>query len=367
MPLTIGIIGLPNVGKSTTFNALTKAQNAQVANYPFCTIEPNQAIVPVPDDRLTTLQTLLGVPQAIPTTIKFVDIAGLVKGASRGEGLGNQFLGQIRHADALVHVVRCFDDDNVVHVSAQPDPETDIATINMELMLADMEQLERKLAQLERQVRGDRSLQTQIEMAQSLMAHLNNGRLLTTFPDQHSDTYQTLNAEMRFLTAKPVIFAANVDEATVAAAENEYVTATRAVATASDAELVVLCAQLEAELASLTDAEQQDFLELAGISEGGLDQVIRTGYRLLGLISFFTFNENEVRAWTVAEGATAPQAAGVIHTDFEKGFIRAEVLPFTQFMAHESWSAAKAAGAVQLNGREYVVQDGDIIYFHFNV
>lgn len=366
MSLNIGIVGLPNVGKSTLFNALTQTQNAQVANYPFCTIEPNQAIVPVPDARLTTLQKLVDAPNAIPATIEFVDIAGLVKGASQGEGLGNQFLGQIRSVDAIVHVVRCFADPNVVHVSAQPDPPTDIDTINTELMLADLEQLMRKIDRLERLARADKSVRDQLALAQSLAAHLNEGRPPASHPEFGSDAFRALNQDLRLLSAKPVIYAANVDEVSLDGG-NAYVAAARTAVTSPDAEVVLLCAQMEAELVGLTPQEQADYLALAGVTVSGLEKVIRRSYELLGLITFFTFNENEVRAWTVRAGATAPQAAGVIHTDFEKGFIRAEVLPTAEFMIHGSWAAAKAAGALQLHGRDYVVQDGDVIYFRFNV
>ncbi len=365
MPLSIGIVGLPNVGKSTLFNALTGAQNAAVANYPFCTIQPNRAIVPVPDERVETLRALIGVPNAIHATIEFVDIAGLVRGAHKGEGLGNRFLGHIRDADALVHVVRCFDDPNVVHVSGQLDPRADAETVHLELALADLEQLERKIEKLIRQVKGDRKLQPLLDSALELRTHLQRGQPAASFPHQ-DEAFRQLRKEMRFLTGKPVIYAANVDEDGLSEG-NEYVAAVRALAEERNAEVVVLCAQLEQELIELPPDERQEFLELAGGRESGLAQVIRKGYRALGLISYFTKNENEVRAWSIPAGTTAPKAAGIIHTDFERGFIRAEVIPYQTYVQYGSEAAAKAAGAMRLEGKEYVVQDGDVIFFRFNV
>lgn len=366
MSLHIGIVGLPNVGKSTTFNALTKAQNAAVANYPFCTIQPNKAIVPVPDERPYRLAEMVGVTQVIPATIEFVDIAGLVRGASQGEGLGNQFLGNIRDADAIIHVVRCFDDPNVVHVSPYPDPIADIEIINTELALADLQQLERKIERLMGQVKGDKTLRPLLDMAHALREHLGSGQPGPAFADWSDPLCQALHREMRFLTGKPVIYVANVDEAGLAADSRFFLDARQA-AMAQGAPLIKLCARLEEEMAGLTDAERQEYLALSGIAENGLDQVIRLGYGMLGLISFFTFNQREARAWTIHAGWTAPQAAGVIHTDFERGFIRAEVAPYPVFAAHGSWAAVKAAGHLRIEGREYVVQDGDVIYFRFNV
>ena len=366
MNLSIGIVGLPNVGKSTVFNALTRAQNAEVANYPFCTIQPNRAIVPVPDRRVEKLAELVGVKEVIHATVEFVDVAGLVRGASRGEGLGNQFLGHIRDVDAIVHVVRCFSDPNVVHVSGQLDPRSDIEVINTELALADLQQLERRIEKLERQVKGDAKLRPLLEMACAVEAYLNTGQPLWAYPERDNEVYRQLNQEMRFLTAKPVIYAANVDEDDIEE-DSECAREVRAIAQEQGAKLVKFSARLEEELAGLTDAERQEFLELAGASVGGLEQVIREGYRILGLISFFTFNEEQARAWTIREGWTAPQAAGVIHTDFERGFIRAEVVPFETFERFGSWAEVKAAGLLRVEGREYVVQDGDVIYFRFNV
>lgn len=366
MALQIGIIGLPNVGKSTTFNALTGAQNAQVANYPFCTIQPNRAVVPVPDERLHKLQTMLGVPNAIPTTIEFVDIAGLVEGASRGEGLGNQFLGQIRNTDAILHVVRCFDDPNVIHTSTELDPRADIEIINLELALADLEQLERKIERLVSAVKGDKKLRSLLDSALELKAHLAQGLPANSFDASDNIELSELIHELRLLTSKPVIYAANVDEDGLEN-ETDYVTAVREIASKQEAQVVVICAQLEMELLSISPEERQEFLGLAGVDTTGLEQVIRTGYNTLGLISFFTRNENEVRAWTVPKGASAPQAAGVIHTDFERGFIRAEVIPYEVFAIHKSDAAVKAAGQMRLEGKDYHVQDGDLIYFRFNV
>lgn len=366
MSLSIGIVGLPNVGKSTVFNALTKAQNAEVANYPFCTIQPNRAIVPVPDGRLDKLHELLGVPDEIHATIEFVDIAGLVRGASKGEGLGNQFLGNIRDTDAIVHVVRCFTDPNVVHVSETPEPRDDVEIITTELILADLQQLERKIERLERQVKGDRKVQAQFDLARALQDHLERNNPISTYTADDPHLLDELNREMRFLTAKPLIFAANVDEVDLGSG-NACVETVRRLAAEHGAEVIVLCARLEQEMAGLTDAERHEYLALSGVAESGLEQLIRKGYRLLNLISFFTFNDKEVRAWTVHRGATAPQAAGVIHTDFERGFIRAEVVPYETFVAHGGWHAAKTAGALRVEGKEYVVQDGDVIFFRFNV
>lgn len=366
MALSIGIVGLPNVGKSTTFNALTKTQNAAVANYPFCTIEPNRAIVPVPDPRVDKLAELVKPEKVIYATVEFVDIAGLVKGASQGEGLGNQFLANIRETAALVHVVRCFDDENVVHVAAKPSPREDIEVINLELILADLQQLENRLARIGRQSVHDKKLQPLMEVGIALKALLETGQPVSAYPDKESDAFQTLNQELRFLTAKKVIFAANVDENDLTT-DNEYVAEVRAVAAEQDAEVVKLCAKLEEEMASLSDEERVEFLASLGVEESGLEQVIHKGYHTLGLISYFTAGPKEVRAWTVRRGAKAPQAAGVIHTDFERGFIRAEVIPYEAYARYGAEAAAKAAGVMRVEGKEYVVQDGDVMHFRFNV
>jgi len=366
MSLSIGIVGLPNVGKSTLFNALTKEQNAQAANYPFCTIEPNKAIVPVPDERVEKLSQLSQSAKTIYATVEFVDVAGLVKGASQGEGLGNKFLGNIRDVDAIVHVVRAFDDDNIVHVSGQPTPRDDIEVINTELALADLQQLERKVEKLGREARTNKELVPLLEMAKKLQDYIGEGAPLWAYEERDSETFRELNQDMRFLTAKPVIYAANVDEETLAE-DNEYVREARAIAQEQGAEIIKLCAKLEQEMAGLTDEERYEYLSLSGVEESGLEKVIRKGYEMLGLISYFTSGEKESRAWTIHRGWTAPQAAGVIHTDFEKGFIRAEVTPFDTFTEYGKWADAKSEGQVQLEGREYEVKDGDVILFRFNV
>lgn len=366
MPLQIGIIGLPNVGKSTLFNVLTQAQNAEVANYPFCTIEPNQAIVPVPDLRLDKLAELVGVNKSIKTTIEFVDIAGLVKGASKGEGLGNQFLGHIRNTDALLHVVRCFEDPNVIHVSPNPDPQEDIEVVELELILADLEQIINKLDKLSHQVKGDKSLAPYIEMAKRIQAHLEGGYPLVSFPGIDDPVFSTLNQELRFLTAKPVIFAANIGEEYL---NNEHpdLKTIKKISQARNSEWLQISAQIEADLNTLSLEERSDYMALSGIEESGLDLVIQKCYRILNLISFFTYNDEQARAWTLQKGCRAPQAAGKIHTDFERGFIKAEVIPFDTFETFGSTASTKEAGKLQTEGKEYIVQDGDIIYFKFNV
>ncbi len=366
MALSVGIVGLPNVGKSTTFNALSGAQNAQVANFPFTTINPNRAIVPLPDPRVDKLADLVHVPNRIHATVEFVDIAGLVRGASKGEGLGNQFLDQIRTTDALVHVVRCFDDPNVVHISERPEPREDIEIVNIELALADLGQLERKIERLGSAVKGDKKLQPVLDLAQRLRGHLQAGKPVSSFKDTDSESLHSLVEELRFLTSKPVIYAANVDE-TGLGENNPYVQAVRQTAAEQGAEVVVLCARLEEEMISMNEADRREFMELAGAECCGLDQVIRKGFEALDLISFFTKNENEVRAWNVRRGTLAPKAAGTIHTDFERGFIRAEVIPYDVFVQYGSDAAVKAHGLMRLEGKEYPVQDGDVIYFRFNV
>ncbi len=365
MALSIGIVGLPNVGKSTTFNALTKEQNAEAANYPFCTIEPNRAIVTVPDDRIDKLAEIVKPKKVIYATIEFVDIAGLVSGASRGEGLGNKFLGQIRETSAIVHVVRCFEDENVVHVHAKPDPRSDVETIDTELALADLEQIERKIERLTKQLKGDKTLQPILEAAEGMRALLEEGRPVSAY-EEISTAFQSLVEELEPLTAKKMIFAANVDEDGLAQ-DSASVTALREVAAEQNAEVIKLCAKIEEEMAGLSDGERQEFLEALGTHESGLEQVIRACYAALGLISFFTAGPQAVRAWTIPRGTTAPEAAGVIHTDFQRGFIRAEVIPYATYLEHGSEAAAKAAGDIASEGKDYVVQDGDVINFRFNV
>ncbi len=366
MSLSIGIVGLPNVGKSTLFNALTRSQNAAAANYPFSTIESNHAVVPLPDERLARLQAWVGVERAIPARIDFVDVAGLVKGAHMGEGLGNRFLSHIRHVDAIAHVVRCFDDENVVHVNELPQPADDIAVINTELALADLQQLERRLEKLEREVKGDRKLQSQLEMARQVAAFVGEGAPLREFQLRDQPAFAALDSEMRFLTSKPVIYVANVDEDSLQHG-NRYLEAAKEIARGEGALLIAVCAGLEQELSRLSDEERAEYLSVYGLESSSLDRLVSESYRLLGLISYFTFNENETRAWTIQRGWTAPQAAGVVHTDMERGFIRAEVIPFAVFERHQDRNAIKAAGLLQVEGREYVVQGGDVILFRFNV
>lgn len=366
MSLSIGIVGLPNVGKSTLFNALTRAQTAVAANYPFSTIESNHAVVPLPDERLTRLQGWVGVEQAIPARVDFVDVAGLVRGAHKGEGLGNRFLGHIRHVDAIAHVVRCFEDDNVVHVNEKPQPADDIAVINTELALADLQQLQRRLEKLEREVKGDRKLGGQLDMARRVEAFVGEGKPLRDFEGRDDPAFAALDFEMRFLTAKPVIYIANVDEDGLQTG-NRYLAEAREIAAADGARLFSVCASLEQELAGMPDDERGEYLSAYGLRGSSLDRLISESYRLLGLISYFTFNENEVRAWTISRGWAAPQAAGVVHTDMERGFIRAEVIPFAVFERHQDRHAIRAAGLLQVEGRDYVVRDGDVILFRFNV
>lgn len=366
MVLRIGIIGLPNVGKSTTFNALTKTQNAEVANYPFCTIEPNKAVVPVPDPRLNRLAELVGVEKVIPATIEFMDIAGLVKGASRGEGLGNQFLAQIRNTDALLHIVRCFDDANIVHVNPEPDPQQDIETIEIELALADLEQIDKKISKLERQVKGDPKIRGALEMAVEVKHHLENLSPLSTFKSTADPRFQELNQELQFLTHKPIIYGANLNEDQLSGG-NPYLETVQSIARDHKAPVIKFSARMEQDLIDFTDQEIKEYLQLADIPSSGLEQIIQTSYALLNLISFFTYNKDEVRAWTVEKGTRAPQAAGKIHTDFEKGFIKAEVVPYETFHRLGSMTAVKQAGKLRLEGKDYVVQNGDVIYFRFNV
>jgi ribosome-binding ATPase len=373
MALSIGIVGLPNVGKSTVFNALCQAQNAEVANYPFCTIQPNRAIVPVPDTRLDKLAELVPHDTVTYATLEFVDIAGLVEGASRGEGLGNKFLAQIREAAAILHVVRCFDDPNVVHIRAQPEPRADIEIVNLELILADLQQLENRLEKLRRQAKGDRKLAAQLAVAEELKELLETGEPVSAYARPESADYQALNHELNFLSAKPVIYVANVDEDGLAE-DNDYTREVRAYAAQQGgayaaergAAVVKLCAKLEEEMADLSDEERHEYLALAGVDESGLEQVIRLGYRTLGLISYFTTDSRMLRAWTIRDGWTAPQAAGVIHTDFEHGFIRAEVIHFDEFVKYGSEAEARHAGALRTEGRNYIVQDGDVIHFLFS-
>ncbi len=365
--MKLGIVGLPNVGKSTLFNSLTKA-GAESANYPFCTIDPNVGVVTVPDVRLEKLKDMYQSKKVIPAAIEFVDIAGLVKGASKGEGLGNQFLANIREVDAIVHVVRCFEDANIVHVDGSIQPLRDIETINLELIFSDIEMLERRLSRANKGARNDKALAKEVELIKRIQAHLENDNMAKSF-ESIDEEEQLLVDSYNLLTNKPVIFAANVTEDDLAddGAANEHVKSVREFAKKEASEVFVVCAQIEQEIAELDDDEKKMFLEDLGLEESGLEKLIRASYSLLGLLSYLTAGEQEVRAWTITKGTKAPQAAGKIHTDFERGFIRAEIVCYDDLMECGSYVTAKEKGLVRLEGKEYVVQDGDIILFRFNV
>ena len=365
--MKLGIVGLPNVGKSTLFNSLTKA-GAESANYPFCTIDPNVGVVPVPDVRLDKLTAMYNSEKTTPAVIEFVDIAGLVKGASKGEGLGNQFLSNIREVDAIVHVVRCFDDPNVIHVDGSIDPIRDIETINLELIFSDIELLERRIAKQSKGAFNNKELAKEVELLKAIKAHLEDGKLARSFEPDGDDAMEFINT-LNLLTWKPVIFAANVAEDDLAndGADNQYVQAVRGFAGENNCEVFVICAQIEQEIAELDDDEKQEYLDALGLSESGLDKLIAASYRLLGLISYLTSGEDETRAWTIKVGTKAPQAAGKIHSDFERGFIRAEVVNYQDLLDCGTYAKAKEKGLVGLEGKDYVVKDGDVILFRFNV
>ena len=365
--MKLGIVGLPNVGKSTLFNSLTKA-GAESANYPFCTIDPNVGVVPVPDERLDVLTKMHESKKTVPAVIEFVDIAGLVKGASKGEGLGNQFLSNIREVDAIVHVVRCFEDTNIVHVDGSIDPLRDIETINLELIFSDVEILDRRIAKTARGANNDKKLAKEVEMMKRLKDFLEEGHLAKNFELLDEEEEEWFK-EYNLLTAKPVIYAANVSEDDLAddGASNEQVAKVREFAKEEKSEVFVICAQIEQEISELDDDEKKMFLEDLGLSESGLDKLIAASYRLLGLISYLTAGETETRAWTIVNGTKAPQAAGKIHSDFERGFIRAEVVNYQDLLDNGSLSAAKEKGIVGMEGKDYVVKDGDVILFRFNV
>ena len=362
--LQAGIVGLPNVGKSTLFNALVANAKAEAANFPFCTIEPNVGVVSVPDDRLGILAKISQSIKIIPTRMEFVDIAGLVKGASQGEGLGNQFLANIREVDAIVHVVRCFDDDDIIHVSGSVDPERDIEVINLELALADLSQVEKRLERAKKQAKGNKDQQVEIEVLEKIVALLNEGKPARNL--KLTEEEELLIKPLGLLTRKPIIFAANVSEEDLASG-NDWVKKVEAIATQERAKVVIVSAQVEAELLELPEEEQLDYLASLGATEGGLKSLIKATYELLGLRTYLTTGPQETRAWTINAGMKAPQAAGVIHTDFERGFIRAETVAFADLVATGGMQAAKEKGLVRSEGKEYIVQEGDVLLFRFNV
>lgn len=364
--MKLGIVGLPNVGKSTLFNAITNA-GAQAANYAFCTIEPNVGVVAVPDERLDKLTEMYNPAKTTPATIEFVDIAGLVKGASKGEGLGNKFLSHIREVDAIIHVVRCFDNDDITHVDGSVDPSRDIETINLELILSDLEILDRRIAKTEKDLKGDKTLQPELDFLRRVHDALQDG--INARAVEIDDDEKEILATVPLLSAKPVIYACNMSEDDFAngISDNERYNAVKKIAEAEGAQVLPICAELEAEISSMTKEEKEMFLNDFGIEKGGLDVLIQKSYDLLGLMSFLTAGQPEVRAWTIKKGTKAPKAAGKIHSDIERGFIRAEVISFDDLMSLGSMQAAKEKGKIRSEGKEYIMQDGDIVLFRFNV
>ena len=360
--MELGVVGLPNVGKSTLFNAITKAGIA-AENYPFCTIEPNKGVVPVPDERLDKLAALYNSKKITPTMLTFVDIAGLVKGASRGEGLGNKFLSHIRETDAIVHVVRCFDDENITHVDGTVSPKRDIETINYELIFADLETIDKRMGKAESLAKADKNKMADVELLKALKKHLEDGNPIRTF--EADEEQKAFIDENFFLTSKPVIYVANVDENSLDG--NAYTKEVEEIAKAEGSEAIILCAKLEEELAQMDDADRELFAADYNLTESGLDKLVKASYKLLGLISYLTAGEKETRAWTIVKGTKAPQAAGKIHTDFEKGFIRAEIVDYDVLLECGSFNAAKEKGKVRSEGKDYVMQENDVVLFRFNV
>ncbi|WQW31505.1 redox-regulated ATPase YchF [Helicobacter pylori] len=366
MGLSVGIVGLPNVGKSSTFNALTKTQNAQSANYPFCTIEPNKAIVNVPDRRLDALAQIVKPERILHSVVEFVDIAGLIKGASKGEGLGNQFLANIKECEVILQVVRCFEDDNITHVNDKIDPLNDIETIELELILADIATLDKRIDRLQKALKSSKDAKNLLECALNLKTHLEELKPAKTFPLNTSEAFLELDKELRFLSHKKMIYVANVGEEDLNAL-NEHAKKVKNHAKEQNSEFVALCAKLEEEMVSMSGDEVKEFLQSLGVEESGLEKTIRLSFKELGLINYFTAGVKEVRSWTIKKGSSAPMAAGVIHKDFEKGFIRAETISYDDFIAYKGEAGAKEKGALRIEGKDYIVQDGDVLHFRFNV